>query len=62
MIKTTKQQRQALLKIYRRHNSGESYLAFRRKVQPTIGCNDAVAVPIGGVMWVCVEKDGYAHS
>ena len=38
-----------------------SYREFRRRVQPTYGCDGAVAVDFCGA-WVCVERDGYGHT
>ena len=38
-----------------------TYRQFRATVQPTFGCDGAVAVQWCG-MWVCIERDGYAHS
>lgn len=66
MVKTTRSQREALQRIHQRLKTGDtqpapSYRAFRRRVQPTFGCDGAVAVPFVG-MWLCVERDGYVHS
>lgn len=70
MIKTTRQQREALLRVYRRtmaetrHRMTQqqymqfSYRAFRRTVQPGPGC---IMVPFAG-MWLGIEPDGYTHS
>lgn len=70
MIRTTKAQRQALLRVYRRvveadrssMNAGQyqrfTYRAFRRTVQPGPGC---VMVPFAS-MWLGIEPDGYTHS
>lgn len=38
-----------------------TYKQFRRRVQPTFGCDGAVALPWAG-MFLCIEKDGYTHS
>lgn len=75
MVKTTKAQRKALARLYGRiladwqeQPIGDepklvppTYRDFRKKVQPTIGCDDAVMVPYAG-MWVGIETDGLAHS
>lgn len=61
MVRTTREQREALLRIWRRDANALSYFQFRRTVQPTIGCDGAVVVPWCG-MWLCIETDGYAHS
>ena len=53
----TKQQRQALKRVWLR-TEGTSYLAFRRTVQPGWGCS---MVPFAG-MWLGIEPDGYTHS
>jgi len=70
MIKTTRLQREALLRVYRRTMAEcrdrmtqqqymqFSYRAFRRTVQPGPGC---VMVPFAG-MWLGIEPDGYTHS
>ena len=70
MIKTTKPQRQALARVYRRvvadtHESmtqqqfmAFTYRAFRRTVQPGPGC---IMIPFAG-MWLGIEPDGYTHS
>jgi hypothetical protein len=61
MVRLTIDQRVALRRIFLRSDIGMSYLAFRRSVQPTFGCGDAVVVRWQG-MWVCIEPDGYAHT
>lgn len=66
MVKTTRQQRLAIQKIHGRARAADtptplSYRAFRKTIQPTFGCDGAVAVPFAG-MWLCVERDGYTHS
>jgi hypothetical protein len=38
-----------------------TYREFRATVQPTFGCDGAVVVKWCG-MWVCIERDGYAHT
>lgn len=38
-----------------------SYLEFRRNVQMTVGCDNAVVVPFAG-FFLCIETDGYCHS
>lgn len=54
----TKEQRQALKKVFLRTDEGLSYLAFRRTVQMGWGC---IMVPFAG-MWLGIEPDGYTHS
>lgn len=66
---TTRPQRQALLRVYRRivaypsNLTQQEYMAFtyrkfRRTVRPGPGC---IMVPFAG-MWLGVEVDGYVHS
>jgi hypothetical protein len=64
MIRITKDQAIALANRYFRakmDKNGITYRAFRRTVQPTFGCDGAVAVQWQG-MWLCIERDGYTHS
>lgn len=63
MTKTTKQQRQAILRVYLRDGShrGMTYREYRALAQPTFGCDGAVVLPFCG-MWLCIERDGYTHS
>jgi hypothetical protein len=60
--KLTREQMEALLKIYKRRTDWpfRSYLAFRRTAKNIahMGC---VMVPYAG-MWLGIEKDGYTHS
>ncbi len=76
MIRTTKDQRRALKKIFdrdplfkldkhahpNRHMGHKmTYKDFRKEVVPTFGMDGAVVVPWCG-MWICIERDGYTHS
>lgn len=73
MVKTTRQQREALKNVYHRavraYSAGPmrqgvhfmNYRQFRKTVQPTFGCDDCVMVRFAG-MWLGIEKDGYTHS
>ena len=63
MVKTTRQQRLAIYRTYKRADlsPATTYRQFRARIQPTFGCDGAVAVPFVG-MWLCVERDGYTHS
>ena len=61
MVKTTRKQRETLWARWDRMSQRPSYLAFRRTVQATFGCDGAVVVFWCG-MWVCIERDGYAHT
>lgn len=59
----TPQQRKSVKKIFKRLDPLEScsYRSFRKSVQPTFGCDGAVVVRFAG-MWICIERDGYAHT
>lgn len=62
MTKTTKQQRQAIKRVFdRKPDEAQSYKHLRAKAQPTFGCDGAVVLPWAG-MWLCIERDGYCHS
>jgi hypothetical protein len=61
MVKTTKAQRTALARVYRRGPLGMPYREFRRTVSGTFGCDGAVVVRWQG-MWLCIEADGYCHT
>lgn len=61
MVRTTRSQRQALLRVFKRVPLAMPYRAWRATVQPTFGCDGAIAVPWCG-MWLCIERDGYTHS
>lgn len=58
MMKLSKAQRAALLRVYQRDPQGLDYRAFRRTVAPGPGC---IMVPWCG-MWLGIEPDGYTHS
>ena len=76
MVKTTRAQRVALYSKWEQaldsyvsnikygYRPAETpyfhYKDFRKTVQPTIGCDNAIAVPWCG-MWLCIETDGYTH-
>ena len=59
MITTTKAQRVAIAKYARRMNL--SYRQVRKTISPTFGCDGAVVLPYFS-MFICIERDGYAHS
>ena len=66
MVRTTRAQREALQRRWNQatHDSVQfmlSYRQFRRTVQPTFGCDNAVTVKWCGI-WLCIETDGYTHS
>lgn len=69
MVKTTKAQRVTIQRLAQRINMSRkeqalrplSYKQVRSTIQPTFGCDGAVALPYCG-MFVCIERDGYAHS
>lgn len=58
-MKLTRQQREALYRVYNRGgNCATSYRDFRKTVQPGPGC---IMLPWAG-MWLGIEPDGYTHS
>ena len=58
----TKQQRQALKRVWERHVKGKlTYRDFRKEVQGTICMDSCVMVPAAG-MWIGIETDGYTHT
>ena len=58
MVKTTKAQRVALLRVYNRTEKTVSYREFRKTVQNGYGC---IMLPFFS-MWLGIEPDGYTHS
>lgn len=61
MCNTTRAQREALLRLFKRLEPGTTtYREFRRKAWPVFHDN-AIAVPFCG-MYVCIEADGYSHT
>jgi hypothetical protein len=60
-MRITKEQARALVRIYRRAPMSESFLQFRRSAFHTIGCDGAIVIGWAG-MFLCIERDGYAHS
>jgi hypothetical protein len=72
MIKTTKEQRIAIKRVFDRQpiyttkiaeafNQPISYKRFRSTAQPTFGCDGAIVLHWCG-MWLCIERDGYCHT
>lgn len=61
MVKTTRAQRIALLKLYNRTDKTRTYRDFRKTVLATYYMGGTVMVPFHS-MWVGIEPDGYAHS
>lgn len=64
MVKTTRQQRIALWKLWARtHPSHDmpTYRQFRKTVVGYLGDPDCIMVPWCG-MWVGIEADGYTHT
>ena len=62
-MKLNKNQQISIFNIYNRVTDTpmkESFLSFRRRVQPCIGDN-SVMVQWGNI-WLGVEVDGYTHS
>ena len=61
MVKLTKKQKTKLAIKWKQDNQGMTYLQFRRSVEPSIGCDDAIMVKWCG-MWLGIETDGYSHA
>jgi hypothetical protein len=58
MIKLTREQREALHRVWCRDNQGLSYMDFRRTVKHGYDC----AMVYWCNMWLGIEQDGYTHS
>lgn len=56
----TKQQQQALVRLWKQHSGGLSYRQLRRTVRPEL-FGSAVMVH-WAKMWVGIEPDGYTHT
>lgn len=66
MIKTTKEQRQALKRKWLHSKQWDTpavwtYKEFRKTVQPCFDMSGCVMVHFGNI-WLGIEKDGYTHS
>lgn len=61
MVYLTKQQRQALKRVWLRLPDPVPYRVFRKGVLPTVKNDDCVMVRFAG-MWLGIERDGYTHS
>jgi hypothetical protein len=67
MVRTTRQQREALARVYHRgpvlDDQGRplSYREFRKTVQGGFFCDPCIMVHWRG-MWLGIELDGYTHS
>lgn len=61
MVKLTKDQQTTLLRKWHQNNQDMTYLQFRRSVEPSICCNDAIMVEWCG-MWLGIETNGYSHA
>ena len=61
MVKTTKEQRQAIARKYHQNNDGaRNYKEFRQRAE-TLFNDDCIMLNWCG-MWLGIEKDGYTHS
>ncbi len=58
MVVTTRKQREALARTWKRDSGGLTYRQFRRTV---LGGYDCIMVKWCG-MWLGIEPDGYTHS
>lgn len=65
MIDRTQAQREALKRVYRRWQGGDSpapsYRDFLNSVNDTVKMDDAIIVKFLH-MWLAIETDGYTHS
>lgn len=62
MLRLTKAQSKALLRLYRRAEApAESFLTFRRKARPMFDRSGGIMIHWCG-MWLGIEPDGYCHS
>lgn len=61
VTRCTRQQINALWRVYNRTPLGVSWRAFRRSVKPSFGMDNAVIISWQG-MWLAIETDGYCHS
>ncbi len=64
MTRTTRAQRQALMRLFDRREGvarDQTYREFRESVQPELCGGGAVLVRWYG-MWLGIEPDGYTHS
>jgi len=61
MMVLTKEQRHALLRVWKRGESDLTYRQFRRTVEPGFCMDGAIIVPWCN-MWLAIESDGYTHS
>ena len=57
----TKAQYETIKRKHEQSSDGKTLLEFLRLVTPTIGCDEAIAVPWCG-MWLCIERNGYCHT
>ena len=60
MTPTTREQREAMFRVYTRQNVQGSYLDYRRTVvkAPLMGC---LMVHVNN-MYIGIEADGYSHT
>ena len=61
MAQLTELQRETIKRKHTQSDQGVSLEEFIATSQPTIGCDDAVAIQWCG-MWLCIETDGYCHT
>lgn len=61
-IHITKPQAKAVWRKWKQNNDGHArYKYMLRSVQPTFGLDGAIVLRWCG-MYVCIERDGYAHT
>ena len=61
MAKLTKDQQTTLARKWHQSSQDMTYLQFRRSVEPSIGCDDAIMVKWCG-MWLGIETNGHSHA
>jgi hypothetical protein len=57
----TNNQLDAIARKWEQADEGQSFTEFASSVEPTFGCDGAIAVRWCG-MWICIETDGYCHT
>lgn len=60
LVKTTKAQRVALKRLWKRSHVG-SYRRLRERVEDTLGRDGAIAVRCHEA-WLCIDPDGHTHA
>jgi len=61
MVRTTKEQRQAIYRKWRQDSQTMTYRQFRQTAQSTFFMDDAIVIP-WCAMWLAIERDGHTHT